>query len=126
MALFNRGAGKEEKASKAESVHPIVGKEQLCSVCSARRMFTRSWHRIRPVTQCPCCGLTFESVQKVYSQVQPQCPKCEEPMEQPNFDYGLCDTCGSKFEIVAGTKPGLLPNQQQRADMRKFGKVRRK
>lgn len=125
MALFSRGGNKEEKQPKGESIHPLVGKEHLCQVCGGRRMFTRSWRRVHPLAQCPLCGVPFESVQKVYSQFQPQCPRCEEPLEQPGFDYGFCDGCGSKFEIVAGTKPGLLPNRQQREAMKKFGTTRR-
>lgn len=45
-------------------------------------------------------------------------------LEQPGFDYGLCDCCGSKFEIVEGTKPGWMPNKDQRAAMARFGKAR--
>lgn len=125
MALFNRGRAQEEKAAKSDPVHPLVGRELPCQICGTRQMFTRSWRRKVPLNQCPCCGLQFESVEKIYRQFQPQCPKCEEPLEMPGFDYGFCDACGSKFEIVTGTKPGLLPNRQQREAMKKYGKVRR-
>ncbi len=75
------------------------------------------------VRQCPCCGLAFDDPVQLYRRFQAVCPQCAEPLEQPGFDYGLCNSCGSKFEIVEGTKPGLLPNRQQRAEMDKHGKV---
>ena len=48
----------------------------------------------------------------------------DEFLEQPGFEYGQCDGCRSKYELVTGAKPGLLPNKQQRAEMDKVGKAR--
>lgn len=121
MALFGRG--NSDKAKKGvEETHPIVGRVIYCRICDAERMFTRSWRRNMQMQKCPCCGAAFENPAALYQHFQPVCPRCAEPLEQPGFDYGLCDGCGSKYEIVEGAKPGLLPNQVQRAEMDKHGK----
>ena len=113
MALFGLGrrGGDSPKKGGAQT-YPIVGKKFFCRKCDGDRMMTQSWRRVTPVTKCTCCGLDFENPAALYKKHQPLCPRCAEPLEQPGFDYGLCDGCGSKFEIVAGTQPGLLPNQR--------------
>lgn len=122
MALFGRRQ-KADKPGSAE-VHPLVGRAVFCGVCGKEQMFNRCWRRASHVRQCPCCQLVFEDAAALYRRFQAVCPQCGEPLEQPGFDYGLCDGCGWKFEIVEGTKPGLLPNRQQRAEMDKHGKAR--
>lgn len=125
MALFSRGPKKEESggASAAGSTNILVGREVYCSVCKKPSAFTRCWRRVKPERQCACCGFAFADLRALYSASQPSCPQCAEPLEQPNFDYGLCDSCGSKFEILEGTKPSLFPNREQRQEMDKHGKA---
>ncbi len=79
--------------------------------------------RVDVFFQCPCCGLEFGDPEPFYKEIQPACPQCGEFLEQPGFEYGLCDGCGSKYELMPGTKPGLLPNKEQRAEMDTHGKV---
>jgi hypothetical protein len=122
MALFGRGE-KPEARVEVET-HPIVGKTIYCRICNADRMLTRCWRRVTPVRVCTCCATPFENPRALYAQTQPRCPRCGEPLEYPGFDYGLCDGCGSKFEIMEGTKPSMLPNLKQRQEMEKFGKSR--
>ena len=123
MALF----GKRDKDASAQAatpqVRPVPGKQAFCRVCNARQSFSRCWMRLGFVPQCACCGTVFENAAALYGHFQPVCPMCGEYLEQPGFEYGLCDGCGSKYELVEGTKPGMLPNRKQRADMEKFGKV---
>ena len=129
MALFGRGnkdAGKQGASGPQRpansGMRPIVGRAVWCRVCDREQQLSRCWRRMGLMAQCPSCGCTFENPAALYSRFQPACPQCAEPLEQPNFDYGLCDGCGSKYEIVEGAKPGLLPNRQQRAEMEKHGK----
>jgi hypothetical protein len=103
-------------------MHPIVGRPAWCRVCNREQQLSRCWRRTSQMTQCTACGSPFENPAALYRRFQPACPNCAEPLEQPGFDYGLCDGCGSKYEIVEGAKPGLLPNRQQRAEMEKSGK----
>ncbi len=77
------------------------------------------------MAKCECCGLDFPNPAKLYEPFQPICPQCEEFLEQPGFEYGICDGCGSKFELMSGTLPGLLPNRAQREAMNKVGRSRR-
>ena len=70
------------------------------------------------------CGLPLGGHPEIYKKQQPACPKCGEYVEFPGFRYGICDGCKSKFELVEGTKPSLLPNSKQRAAMDKVGKTR--
>ena len=122
MALFGKGNSKEGKGQGAQPVRPVIGREAYCMACRERRPFSRCWMRVAPLTQCQCCGTAFENPAELYAKNQPACPKCGELLEQPGFEYGLCDTCGSKHEVMAGTKPSLLPNRKQRAEMEKHGK----
>ncbi|MBI2433235.1 MAG: hypothetical protein HYV26_10220 [Candidatus Hydrogenedentes bacterium] len=124
MALFGRAAKDKGGGKEGDVTRPLVGRTIYCSVCSGPRSFSRCWRRMHPLGTCPCCGLAFQDAGVIYAQAQPACPKCGEPLEYPGFDYGLCDGCGSKFEILEGTKPGLLPNRAQRAEMSKHGKAR--
>ena len=127
MALFSKGERRSPKAAQdgpdTSGARPVMGREANCRICDARREFTRCWLRVVYVTQCDCCGLTFENPSALYRPFQPACPRCGEYLEQPGFEYGLCDGCGSKYELVTGTKPGLLPNKAQRAEMEKLGRV---
>jgi len=126
MALFRRegkDAGRTPKPPRGERF-VLVGRRVYCGVCEDERAFTQCWRRVTPMTQCACCGTVFERPAALYARVQPTCPRCAEPLEQPGSDYGICDGCGSKYEIVENTKPGLLPNRQQRAEMDKHGRSR--
>ncbi len=111
---------KNDVAEKA--TYPLMPKEVWCAVCNAQRTFTKVWRRAAMMRTCSNCGLQFPDAEALYKRSQPMCSRCREPLEQPNFDYGYCDTCGSKFELVEGGKPGLLPNQRQREEMDKHGK----
>ncbi|HDP34650.1 MAG TPA: hypothetical protein ENN29_06015 [Candidatus Hydrogenedentes bacterium] len=110
------------KGDGAQETFPLVKKRAMCHVCGDVQSFTQVWRRAAMVRRCPNCGLVFENPEELYKRFQPACPKCEEPLEQPGFEYGYCDRCGSKFELMEGAKPGLLPNQSQRDEMRKHGK----
>lgn len=105
-----------------QDAYPLVARRAWCSVCDAYRTFTTVWRRATKICTCPNCGVVFDDVEALYRRAQPACPACREPLEQPDFDYGYCDSCGSKFELVEGGKPGLLPNQRQRDEMDKHGK----
>ncbi len=129
MALFgrkNKAPGSRQPAERSREpadTHPLVGRRVYCQVCDADRTFSRCWRRTALMRRCPACGALFESPGKLYRDFQPECPQCAEPLEQVGFDYGICDGCGSKYEIVEGTKPGLLPNQRQRAERARIGKT---
>lgn len=123
MALFGRGKDSMEPPPK-EATYPLTPRRAYCPVCSAEKVFTKMWRRAGMMAKCPCCGQLLENPALLYRQIQPACPRCEEPLEQPGFDYGFCDGCGSKFELVEGTKPGLIPNLRQRRERDKFGKSR--
>jgi hypothetical protein len=126
MSLFKNlkpiGGASDEKS--AQDTYPLVARQAWCSVCDASVTFTRIWRRAAKMRSCPTCKDVFENPDQLYIRFQPACPKCAEPLEQPGFDYGFCDRCGSKFELMEGAKPGLLPNQQQREVMNKHGKSR--
>ena len=127
MALFRKD--KKEKTSADDSgdagAHVVIGRTAHSGVCRADRQFSRCWLRTKPMRQCPCCHTPFDSAHDPYAKFQPVCPRCDEPLETPGFEYGLCDACGSKYELVDGAKPGLLPNKKQRDEMNKVGRVRR-
>jgi hypothetical protein len=124
MGLFGRRkADKEAGANVKKDINILVGKSFVCRICSVERSFTKCWRRVNPLRRCQCCATPFENPGLLYSQPSPVCPKCGELLEQPGFDYALCDGCGSKFEVMDGTKPGLLPNKRQREEMAKHGKV---
>lgn len=126
MALFGKGSRKKkavEAQAAASKSQPVPGHVACCLVCGDRQQFSRCWVRIGRIVQCPGCGAAFSDPAKIYAQFQPACPHCGEFFEQPGFEYGLCDGCGSKHELVQGSKPGLLPDRKQRAEMAKHGKV---
>ena len=118
------GGGGAEPAKVVQEAHPLVPRQVWCSICDAYTTFTRVWRRAAIMRKCPNCGLDFPQPEALYARFQPACPRCHEPLEQPNFDYGFCDRCGSKFELMEGAKPGLLPNQRQREEMDKHGTSR--
>ena len=123
MALFGKKTGDTGGGGGAAvpEMIPLEPREVYCQVCVKKQKFARCWQRNLPMRQCPCCGLIFQSVEALYKQAVPLCPQCKEPLEQQYFDYGLCDGCGSKYEIVPGTKPGMLPNKEQRKQMAQHG-----
>jgi len=108
---------------KPSQMLPVAAKKTFCRICGNVQSFSRCWRRIGTLTQCTCCAHTFENAEQLYERIQPECPQCGENLEQPGFDYGLCDGCGSKYELMEGTKPNLLPNRAQREEMAKRGKV---
>ena len=127
MALFGLGDKRQGGGGPPQSTaRPLAGHEAFCRVCNRRQQFSRCWLRVDPIRQCPCCKTVFENPGALYKEVQPICPRCGEYLEQPGFEYGLCDGCGSKYELVAGTQPGLLPSLEQRGEMEKHGKVWRR
>lgn len=123
MALFGKGGKNPEPAPQPATVQPVPGRQVYCTVCSAYRQFSRCWRRLAYIKQCECCGQVFENVAAVYKRNLPACPRCGEFLEHPGFNYGLCDGCGSKYELVEGAKPGLLPNKKQRHNMNITGKT---
>ncbi len=123
MALFGQKKRDADKPSPAPPVRQVMGREVYCAVCKAYRAFSRCWLRVVSVAKCTCCGLEFPAPEAVYRKHLPACPRCGEYLEHPGFEYGLCDTCGSKFELVQGAKPGLLPNRTQRESMSVYGKT---
>ena len=124
MALFGKSNKPEKLRKVQQDVRPVMGKSVYCSECKDHKTFTRCWLRIQQVRQCQCCGMVFEAPGRLYEQQVPSCPKCGEFLEQPGFEYGLCDGCGTKFEVMSGTKPSLIPSRQRRVEMEKLGKVR--
>lgn len=126
MALFGKTEqGKRQKGSDIESKVPVPPQEWYCRICDARQVFTRCWKRQTVQVGCKCCGMGFEHPEEHYKTSQPRCPKCEEYLEQPGFEYGICDGCGSKFELLQGSPANLLPSSKQREEMDKVGKIRR-
>lgn len=122
MRWFGKKESGRDSSEEKARVHPLVPKEAWCFVCDRRQRFTRVWRRAARLHACPACAFAFGDPELLYQKIQPACPQCREPLEQPDFDYGLCDGCGSKFELMEGTKPGFLPNKRQRDEMDKHGK----
>lgn len=122
VALFGRKSSRQDPPSGG--TRPVIGQAAFCGACGATRQFTQCWMRVGFVRQCPSCGMVFENPAELYERFQPACPRCDEFLEQPQFVYGLCDACGSKYELTPNAKPGLLPNKGQRDAMNKHGKVR--
>lgn len=127
MALFKKSSagGSPPQQGGAPNRQPTLATRAYCRICRADRPFSSCWQRLRQVAKCECCGLDFPNPAKLYEPFQPMCPRCEEFLEQPNFEYGICDGCGSKFELMSGIPPGLLPNRAQREAMNKIGRIRR-
>jgi hypothetical protein len=112
----------EAQSPQQESARAVMARSAYCRVCKADTQFTRCWLRIRPLQKCPCCGQQFDNPAALYARNQPACPRCGEYLEAQGFEYGLCDGCGSKYELVPNTKPSLIPNKKQRDEMNKVGK----
>jgi hypothetical protein len=123
MALFSGKNKDTEKQGAAPPIRQVVGREVFCTICNAGRMFSRCWLRVAAVSKCSCCGLDFPDPEALYRKNLPVCTHCGEYLEHPGFEYGLCDGCGTKFELVQGAKPGILPNKQQRDKMSTYGKT---
>ena len=127
MPLFRRNE-KNAPASAAgaspDKVRPLPARRVFCATCNSEQTFTRCWTRPAMLRACTCCKTAFPDPAALYKRRLPACPQCGEYLEHPNFEYGLCDGCGSKFEIMPGAKPGLLPNREQRQEMDKHGKAR--
>ncbi|HOE65681.1 MAG TPA: hypothetical protein PLO62_04070 [Candidatus Hydrogenedentes bacterium] len=123
MALFGRRDKDAAKTAAPAGLRPTMGRIAYCRVCAKDQPMTRCWMRTAYLVQCMCCGLAFEDPAALYRRNQPACPRCGEFLEHPGFEYGLCDGCGSKYELVSGAKPGLLPNKRQRDEMSKQGKA---
>ncbi|MCP4643617.1 MAG: hypothetical protein GY851_24425 [bacterium] len=129
MALFNRkqnqgAAPPPANATPQADAQQLMAREAHCRECDADRTFSRVWLRVNRMRKCLCCGMDFPNPAALYAKRMPACPKCEEYLEAPGFEYGLCDTCGSKFELMTGTKPVLLPNKKQRAKINAVGRSR--
>ncbi len=119
---FSKSDAAGKRAEQTMEAYPLVAKQAWCSVCDKTQTFTKVWRRAVMMRRCPNCGMEFDEPSLLYQRTQPICLQCREPLEQPSFDYGFCDGCGSKFELMDGAKPGLLPNQAQRNEMDKHGK----
>ena len=125
MGLFRKKKDKADTPSGGNKVLPLVAHTVFCGVCRGERNFSKCWKRVGMVTTCTGCNHDLGDPRPFYHhQNQPKCPVCEEHLEQPEFEYGVCDGCGSKFEIMAGTKPTLLPNKKQRDAMHMHGRSR--
>lgn len=114
----------ESQQVSRDNVERLEPREVFCRVCEKKTQFSYVWRRKSPQIYCMNCNLEFTDVQSLYNKFGPKCPQCEEPLESLDFDYGLCDDCGSKYELVAGSKPSWLPNQAQREDMNRTGRAR--
>ena len=117
--------GKKNKGGD-KATHPLVARAAFCTVCNAERMFTKCWRRAAMVRECTGCATPFPNAGELYRGPQPACPQCGEFLEHPGFDYGICDGCGSRFELPDNAKPTLLPNKEQRHRMGYFGPPRHK
>lgn len=125
MGLFRRDKNKNAAPLAENAVHPLVSRVIFCTICRGERPFSKCWKRSGMVTTCTACNQPLGDPRTLYHhQQQPKCPHCEEYLEQPDFEYGICDGCGAKYEIMQGTKPGLLPNKQQRDSMDRHGRSR--
>lgn len=119
MSLFDKLRG--NKSSNRSTSTPLPGRSARCRICNKESHFSKCWRRDAPISQCTGCGTKFDQPNDYYRTHQPACPHCGEFLEQPGFEYGICDECGSKFELVTGTVPALLPNSEQRAQMNPYG-----
>jgi len=116
---------KQEKGEPArDNIQRLPSREVFCRICNKATTFSHVWKRISPQSYCMNCGYEFPDVDLVYMPFGPRCPQCEEPLEAAGFDYGLCDECSSKYELVPHTKPSWLPNQAQREKINQQGRSR--
>jgi hypothetical protein len=128
MGLFRRSkpAGEAPPAA-GDGPHGgalTIARDAPCRICKGMRHFSRCWLRPRMLTACTHCNAPFDDPRALYALRQPACPHCGEFLEHPGFEYGLCDDCGSKYELVENCVPGLLPNAQQREAMNQTGRSR--
>lgn len=123
MSVFRKKTAGGPRNPETVPLPPTIA---YCRICDDRATFTKRWRRVHVAGRCACCGLEFSAVPHMIEAFQPQCPRCFEYIEQPTFEYGECDGCGSKFELLDGTYPNLLPNKFQREQMDKVGKVWRR
>jgi len=125
VALFGRKPEDNQQSPQAASsgMQAAPAKRAFCRLCGDHQMFSKCWMHMGQLKTCGCCNTPFEDAAKLYGKNLPACPRCGEYLEQPGFVYGVCDGCGSKFELMDGAVPSLIPNLQQRRDMRKFGKA---
>jgi len=128
VGLFRRNKTAEETAPAAGSgpggSTATIGRDAHCRTCKATRHFSRCWLRPRMLTVCTHCNAPLDDPKALYDMRQPACPQCGEFLEHPGFEYGQCDDCGSKHELVEGCVPGLMPNEKQRAAMNQTGRSR--
>lgn len=122
MALFGGRQDKAQPGPAPSTVRQLPARKVYCRICNADREFSRCWARLGPLTVCQACQQPFDNPKALYERTMPACPHCGEFLEQPGFEYGACDTCGSKYEIMPGTRATLLPNKRQRDEMNKYGK----
>lgn len=125
MALFRRNDAAKDEAKPASSTpeaRSVIARNVYCRICEAYTNFSKCWLRIKPLTKCMGCGTAWPNPRSLYEETQPSCPTCGEWLEFPGFEYGLCDVCGSKYELVEGAKPSLIPNKKQRDAMDAVGK----
>lgn len=125
MGLFG-GRNNQDKAPDSASrptKRQLPGRKVYCRVCDTEQTFSIVWVRVEPVTTCHACRTPFANPAALYDLVPPACPQCGEYLEHPGFEYGFCDVCHSKYEVMPGTKPNLLPNKAQRDAMNKVGRI---
>lgn len=120
MALF--GKKKSDSAPPESVMRQAAPRKAYCRICNAEQVFSTCWERVGMLRRCTFCRCSFENPEKLYERHLPVCPACGEYLEHPTFLYGLCSGCGSKYELMPGAKPSLLPNRSQREAMEKHGK----
>ena len=127
MNPFRREAKNSAKSAAGSSPEtvPLPPFHTYCRICDDKQTFTKRWRRIRLALNCEHCGIILDEVRELIDTFQPACPRCEEFLEQPAWEYGICDGCASKYELLEGTQPNLLPNKFQREQMDRIGKTRR-
>jgi len=121
LAIFRKKSPPAEaKSGKVQG----VARRAFCRICEKPQEFSTVWLRTEKIGVCEVCGLDFaETHIDMYARSAPICHRCGEYLEHPGFEYGLCDGCGSKYELVDGVPPNLIPNRQQREEMDKRGKA---
>ena len=128
MGLFRRNKTAENTPAAAADGPGggvlTIARESHCRICKGVRHFSTCWLRPRPLTACTNCNTPFDNPQALYAMRQPACPHCGEFLEHPGFEYGQCDGCGSKYELVEGCVPSLIPNAKQRDAMNTIGRSR--
>ena len=128
MGLFRRNKKAAEEPALVEDGpgggSTTLARDAHCRLCNGPRHFSRCWLRPRMLTACTHCNTPFDNPKALYAMRQPACTHCGEFLEHPGFEYGLCDDCGSKYELVEGCVPSLLPNAEQRDAINRTGRSR--